>query len=114
MRRAAERVADADGALRVHRRATHPAVEPLRRVRALLVQRHVALLVDPALVPPHATTAGRGIDGVDGDDRLAIADPAIHQPRHDLVALCVETAVHARLGHAIRELTVAEVVIWRD
>src|SRR5690242_17269227 len=49
-----------------------------------------------------------------GDDRFAITDPAVHDARHDLVALRVKTSIGAWLRYAVRQLTVAEKVIWRD
>ena len=47
------------------------------------------------------------------DQRLAAADVSVDQPRHDLVALRVETAIHAGLRHAVRELAAAQVAIRR-
>src|SRR5687768_328650 len=97
MRGAAERVADPDVAACVDRGARHPTIEALGRVRALLVQRHVAAPADSELVPAYAATTSGGVDGVDGDDRFAVTDPPIHQSRHDLVPLRIEAALDARL-----------------
>src|SRR5437870_4811975 len=102
----AERVADADVAQTIDRRAGHPAKEPVRRVRALLMQADRAVLLDPEFVPADAAAAGRRVDRVDRHDRLAVTNPTVDEPRHDLVALRVEPAVGARLRHAVGELSV--------
>ena len=48
------------------------------------------------------------------DDGLVIAEIAIHQPLHDLVALRIEFAVGAGLRYAVGQLAAAQVVIGRD
>jgi hypothetical protein len=47
------------------------------------------------------------------DDRLLGPNAAIHQPGHDLVALRVESAIGTWLRHAIGQLAVAQIPIWR-
>src|SRR4029450_7585066 len=90
IRPAAERIADRDVALAVHRRARHPPVEAVRRIRALLVQRHLAPFVDPELVPADAAAARRGVDRMDRDDRLAPPAVSGDEPLPYLVALPCE------------------------
>ncbi len=60
--------------------------------------------------PPFAAV----FDRVHADDRLLIADAAVDEARHDLVALRIEPSFDARLRHAVGELTVAQIVIRRD
>src|SRR5215471_488149 len=84
---------------------------PVICIGALLIQRDAAVPIDSKLVPSHASPSARGVDRVDCDDRLAIADPAIDQPRHYLVSLSVQSPVAGRLRHAVRELAVAKVMI---
>ena len=99
----------------IDRRTRHPAEEPVRRVGALLAQRHArARWSDPELVPADAAAAAARVHRVHGDDRLAIAELAIHEPRHDFVALRVEPALGAGLRHAVGELPTAQILIRRD
>src|SRR5712691_8597089 len=91
--------------------ARHPAVISVGRKGALLMKFHTAVFGNPKLIPAHASAAGRSIYRVHGDDRLAVAYPAVHQPRHDLVALGVQPPLGARLRHAVGELPSTQVMI---
>src|SRR6185503_16548262 len=84
-----------------------------RRVGSLLLQRHVAVPIDAKLVPPDTSGFRRRIDRMHSEKRLAIIDPPIHEPRHDLVALRVESRLRPRLRHAVRQLSIAQVMIGR-
>src|SRR5678815_419255 len=72
------------------------------------------MLVDAQLVPAHAPASARRVHRVHCDDGLVVPDPAIHEARHDLVTLRVEPPIDPGLRHAVRELAVAQVVVWRD
>src|SRR5262249_43306847 len=111
VRRAAERVPNAYVAQPVNGRAGHPAESAIGRKSPLLMQADAAVFVDPYLVPAHAAAAGGCVDRVDSDDRFATRHPAIDEPRHDLVALRVESPIRARLRHAVRELSATQVMI---
>src|SRR5258707_13938602 len=51
---------------------------------------------------------------MDGNDRLVIADSSIDKPGYNLVALGVQAAISAWLGHATRELPITQIMIRSD
>src|SRR5258708_8875487 len=51
---------------------------------------------------------------MNGDNRFLLADPPIDQPCHYLVALGIQPPLRTRLRNAICQLSVAEVMIWRN
>src|SRR3954467_8195591 len=107
VRCATKRVSDADIAELVDRRGRQPAEEPVGRVGALLMQCDAALSIDPELIPADAAATTLRVDRVHGNDRFPITDAAVDQPRHDLVALCVEAPFDSRLRHTTGQLAVA-------
>src|SRR5262245_11211496 len=75
------------------------------------MQSEIAVLLDSELVPPHTSSANRSIDRMQTDNRLNVSNPAIHKPRHYLVALRIKPAVRARLRHAVRQLPITHITI---
>src|SRR6266851_9546667 len=71
IRRTAKRVSDRDVAAPIDRGARHPAIEAVGGIRALLVQAHLPIVLDPEFVPAHAAAPRRRVDGMYGDDRFA-------------------------------------------
>src|SRR5689334_8358723 len=107
MRSAGERIANRDVAAAIDGGTRQPPKEAVRCVSALLMEPDGPAAVNPELVPAHATASRRRVHGMDGHDRLLIADSPVNHARHDLVALCVEAAAAAWLRNAVRELAIA-------
>src|SRR5205807_7926253 len=103
--------AGADGNITgaVHRRAAHPAVARVGRVRALLVGRRRSAGAADLVPADTAAARGRG-DAVVHDESFVVAEVAIGEPVHDPVGQRVELLRRAGLRHAraaVAELGVA-------
>ena len=109
----AEGVSNADVTGTVHSGAGHPAVKLVGRVGALLVQHRIAFGVQAELIPAHSAAPSSGINGMDRNQGFVVAEIAIDEALHDLVALRIEADCGVGLRHAAGQLAVAEIVVRR-
>src|SRR5215469_5103071 len=89
MGRSAIRITDSDIPIAIHTDASHPAIETIGGIGALLEKQRLAFGVQSNLIPADAPAAGGCVNRMQANNGLPTIDVSINQALHQLVALSI-------------------------